>query len=184
MSRAPHLLICVTGGIAAYKIAMVASHFVQTGALVDVAMTASALRFVGAPTFEGLTGRRVHTDLWHHPVESNQPLHIQLPSQADAILVAPASANALAQMAHGLADDLISTLLLVADIKKLVVAPAMNEAMWKHPATQHNIEVLQRRGVKLVGPENGWQACRTVGAGRMSEPDAIISAVAAMLPAA
>jgi phosphopantothenoylcysteine decarboxylase/phosphopantothenate--cysteine ligase len=184
MAGAGRILICVTGGIAAYKVAALTSSLTQADFHVEVAMTVAAAKFVGPPTFEGLTGRRVHMDIWEHPVNSSQPLHIQLPAQADIVLVAPASADVLAKLAHGLADDLVSTMLLATDIKKILLAPAMNEVMWNHPATRANIDRLREWGVAMVGPESGWQACRSVGPGRMSEPDAIFNAVRQKLAAA
>ncbi len=177
MADAVRILICVSGGIAAYKVAALASSLAQSHYHVEVAMTAAATRFIGPATFEGLTGHRVHLDIWEHPAEATQPRHIQLPAQADIVLVAPASADSLAKLAGGLADDLVSTLLLATDIKKLLLAPAMNETMWNHPATQANIRRLRDWGVAMIGPESGWQACRTIGQGRMSEPDAILAAV-------
>lgn len=177
MAQCGRILICVTGGIAAYKIAGLASALTQAGVCVDVAMTAAATKFVGPVTLEALTGRKVHLDIWDHPADATQPRHIQLPSEADVILVAPATADVLAKLAGGLADDLVSTLLLAAPIEKLLVAPAMNEGMWAHPATQSNFQRLREWGVEMIGPESGWQACRAVGPGRMSEPDAILAAV-------
>jgi phosphopantothenoylcysteine decarboxylase/phosphopantothenate--cysteine ligase len=177
MAHRGHILICITGGIAAYKMATAASTLAQANLQVDVAMTAAAVKFIGPATFEGLTGRKVHLDIWDHPADSNQPRHIQLPTQADLVVVAPATADALAKLAGGLADDLVSTLLLATPVKKLLVAPAMNEGMWIHPATQNNIQRLRDWGVEIIGPESGWQACRTVGPGRMVEPDVIVAAV-------
>ncbi len=177
MAHGGQILVCVTGGIAAYKIAGLASTLTQAGLRVDVAMTAAAAKFVGPATFEALTGRKVYLDIWDHPTDAAQPRHIQLPSEADVILVAPATADALAKLVNGLADDLVSALLLAAPIKKLLMAPAMNEGMWVHPATQNNVRQLREWGVEMIGPESGWQACRTVGQGRMSEPDAIMAAV-------
>jgi phosphopantothenoylcysteine synthetase/decarboxylase len=177
MAPGGRVLICMTGGIAAYKIATVASTLTQSNIHVDVAMTAAAAKFVGPATFEGLTGCKVHLDIWDHPADSVQPRHIQLPSDADVILLAPATADSLAKLVAGLADDLVSTILLAAPVSKLLVAPAMNEGMWTHPATQNNIRRLCEWGVELIGPDTGWQACRTQGQGRMSEPETIVAAV-------
>ena len=137
-----------------------------------VAMTSAATHFVGPLTFETLTARPVYLNLWQNPNPSHPP-HIQLAQESDLILVAPATANMLAKMAQGLADDLVSSLLLAADPKKIIVAPAMNTMMWQNPATQRNCGLLAQAGIDIIGPGSGWQACRTVGDGRMNEPDEI-----------
>ncbi|MGC8624586.1 MAG: bifunctional phosphopantothenoylcysteine decarboxylase/phosphopantothenate--cysteine ligase CoaBC [Phycisphaerae bacterium] len=173
-----NILVCVCGGIAAYKVCHVVSQLAQRQFNVDVAMTNGAQKFVGPLTFETLSRRPVHTDLWNNPSDSD-PQHIKLAQNADVILVAPATANMIGKIAHGLADDLVSTVLLAAAPEKLMVAPSMNEQMWNNPAVQANIALLRSRGLAIIGPESGWQACRTVGTGRMSEPDSIIQA---MLP--
>jgi phosphopantothenoylcysteine decarboxylase/phosphopantothenate--cysteine ligase len=177
------ILVCVCGGIAAYKVCHVVSQLAQHQYHVDVAMTAESLKFVGALTFEALSGRPVHTDLWDNP-NSQDPQHIQLAQKAGLILVAPTTANMIGKIAHGLADDLVSTLLLAAEPEKLLLAPAMNEQMWNNPAVQANVALLRSRNVAMIGPESGWQACRTIGVGRMSEPDAIIQMVMARAPIA
>ncbi|MHB1768994.1 MAG: flavoprotein, partial [Phycisphaerae bacterium] len=110
--------------------------------------------------------------------------HIQLAQKASLILVAPTTANMIGKIAHGLADDLVSTLLLAAEPEKLLLAPAMNEQMWNNPAVQANVAMLRSRNIAMIGPESGWQACRTIGVGRMSEPDAIIQMVMARAPIA
>ena len=178
-----NVLVCVCGGIAAYKVCHVVSQLAQHGYSVDVAMTSESLKFVGALTFEALSGRPVHTDLWDNP-DSQDPQHIQLAQKAELILVAPTTANMIGKIAHGLADDLVSTLLLAAEPQKLLLAPAMNEQMWNNPAVQCNINLLQSRNIAMIGPESGWQACRTVGIGRMSEPDAMIQMVMSRIPMA
>ena len=170
------ILVCVTGGIAAYKVCDVVSKLVQGGHRVNVAMTAEAQQFVGATTFQALTGTAVATTLWH-PSDANPIPHINLAQQADLILVAPATANILAKMAHGIADELVSTLLLAGDPKRIVVAPAMNAAMWGHPATVHNCTLLRQWGITFIGPDSGYQACGTIGPGRMVEPRDILEAV-------
>jgi len=170
------ILVCVCGGIAAYKVCYVVSKLVQSDVRVDVAMTAEAGKFVGPITFEALTGRAVHIEIWKNP-DSHDPQHIGLAQNSDMILVAPATANILAKMAHGIADDLVSTLLLAAHPKKISVAPAMNQQMWENPATQANVKLLQERDITLIGPDSGWQACRTVGVGRMSEPKDILKVI-------
>jgi phosphopantothenoylcysteine synthetase/decarboxylase len=174
------IVVCVCGGIAAYKVCDVVSKLSQARARVTVAMTDEAQHFVGATTFGALTANAVYTDLWTH-VEGKDPQHIRLAQQADLILVAPCTANMLGKMAHGLAGDLVSTLLIAADPKRVLVAPAMNEGMWNHPATQRNAKRVFEDGVQFVGPGNGWQACRTVGVGRMSEPSEILAAIEAKL---
>ena len=173
------LLICVTGGIAAYKVATVVSSLVQKKAAVTVAMTDSATRLIGPPTFHALTGRAVHTDLWAQEISADVE-HISLADRADLVVVAPATANILAKMAAGIADDLVSTTLLAVDAPVLL-APAMNVRMWSNPATGHNVEILKQRGHILVGPESGWQACGHVGIGRMAEPQTIVRAIEEIL---
>ena len=176
-----NVLVCVCGGIAAYKVGYIVSQLAQRHIHVDVAMTDGAQKFVGPLTFEALSGHQVHTDLWHNPGGSD-PQHINLAQNAEVILVAPATANMIGKIAHGLADDLVSTLLLAAAPEKLIVVPSMNEQMWNNPAVQANIASLRSRGLAIIGPESGWQACRTVGIGRMSEPEAIVQAVLSHLP--
>ncbi len=170
------ILVCVCGGIAAYKIADVVSKLAQAKASVTVAMTAEAQKFVGPATFRALSANTVYTDLWDH-LDGKDPQHIRLAQTADLLLVAPCTANTLARMAQGLAPDLVATILLAADPRKVLIAPAMNEAMWNHPATQRNAKRVFDDGVEFVGPGAGWQACRTVGVGRMSEPAEILAAI-------
>jgi phosphopantothenoylcysteine decarboxylase/phosphopantothenate--cysteine ligase len=167
------ILVCVCGGIAAYKVCDVVSKLAQARARVTVAMTAEAQQFVGPTTFQALTAQAVYTDLWSH-VEAKDPQHIRLATQADLILVAPCTANMMGKLANGIADDLVSVLLLAADPGKVVIAPAMNEGMWNHPATQRNAKRLFEDGIQFIGPGSGWQACRAVGVGRMSEPSEIL----------
>ena len=167
------VLVCVCGGIAAYKVCPIVSRLTQRNVPVTVAMTAEAQRFVGTVTFAALSGRCVHTDLWASS-DTSDPQHLNLARQSTVILVAPATANMLAKMAHGIADDLVSALLVAAPPRAIVAAPAMNEGMWNNPATQENVLALKQRGVEMIGPESGWQACRTVGLGRMSEPEVIL----------
>lgn len=174
------ILVCLTGGIAAYKVCEVVSKLVQAGAGVHVAMTAEAQHFVGPTTFQALTGNAVATTLWN-PSEATPIPHINLAQGADLILVAPATANILAKLAQGIADELVSTLLLAAPPARLLLAPAMNQEMWLHPATQRNVATLAEWGIARVGPATGWQACRTIGPGRMSEPAEILAAVEAKL---
>ncbi len=171
------ILLCVCGGIAAYKAVDLVRKLRDAGAEVQVAMTENALRFVGAASFQAVSGLPVRTSLWDAAAEAAMG-HIELARWADQILVAPATANALARLAHGFADDLITTLCL-ASTAPLSVAPAMNNRMWAHPATQANLATLQSRGVRVIGPDDGAQACGEFGPGRLREPLEIVSALAA-----
>ena len=169
------VLLCVCGGIAAYKAAELVRRLRDAEAQVQVAMTAEATRFVGTATFQALSGAPVRTSLWDEAAEAAMG-HIELARWASRVVVAPATANTLAKLAHGLADDLVSTLCL-ATTAPILVAPAMNNRMWLHPATQANVALLRERGVAFVGPDDGPQACREFGPGRLSEPDAIVAAL-------
>jgi phosphopantothenoylcysteine decarboxylase/phosphopantothenate--cysteine ligase len=169
------LLLGVTGGIAAYKAAELARLLQRNNVEVSVAMTQAATRFVSPTTFQGLTGRPVALDLWDASVPNAMP-HIELSRDVQAILVAPASADFLAKLAHGLADDLLSTTCLARNCP-LLVAPAMNREMWDAPATQRNVEQVRADGVTVLGPAAGDQACGEVGMGRMLEPDELLGAV-------
>ena len=171
------IVLGVTGGIAAYKAAELLRLLVRQGADVQVAMTAGATRFVTATTFQALSGKPVYVDQWDERMP-NAMAHIDLSRQADLIVVAPASADFLARIANGLADDLLATMILARDCP-LLVAPAMNRQMWENPATQRNIAQLQSDGVEILGPASGEQACGEVGAGRMLEPEEIVEAVIA-----
>lgn len=161
------ILLCVTGGIAAYKTADLCSKLVQDGASVSVAMTEAATRFIGPMTFTALTGRPVHRGLFD-PKEHHIGEHIGLARRADIMVVAPASANFLAKAAHGLADDLLSTLVLSATCPVLL-APAMNVEMWSKPAVQRNVSQLREDGFHFIDPTPGWLSCRDTGTGRMAE---------------
>ncbi len=171
------IVLGVTGGIAAYKACELARRLGKAGATVDVVMTESGARFVAPLTFQALTGRPVHTTLWEAPQESGMA-HIDLTRGADAVIVAPATADFIAKLAQGRADDLLSSLCLARDCP-LLVAPAMNRQMWESPATQRNVAQLCSDGVTLLGPASGAQACGEVGAGRMLEAaelfDALVS---------
>lgn len=162
------LLLGVAGGIAAYKSADLVRRLRDWGAEVQVVMTASASHFVGAATFQAVSGRPVRESLWDAAAEAAMG-HIELARWPDLILIAPATANTLARLAHGFADDLLSTLCLASD-RPVAVAPAMNRLMWAHPATQDNLATLRRRGVHVLGPGAGAQACGETGEGRMREP--------------
>jgi len=175
------VLLCVTGGIACYKSADLTSRLTRAGAGVSVAMTASAQRFVRPLTFQTLAQRPVFAGMWRAP-EDCRSQHIALTDLADLMIVAPATANILAKMATGIADDLVAALALSAcGSCPILVAPAMNERMWAAPATQGNMETLRKRGVHVVGPATGRLACGTVGPGRMAEPDEILSAATEIL---
>ena len=173
------IVLGVTGGVAAYKAAELVRLLVKAGATVDVVLTESASHFVGAATLQALSNRPVRTSLWDDTI-SNAMAHIDLTRGADALLVAPATANFIAKLVHGLADDLLSTLCLARDCP-LLVAPAMNRQMWEHPATQRNVTQLAQDGVALLGPACGEQACGEVGEGRMLEAQEIFDALAASL---
>ncbi len=165
------ILLAVSGGIAAYKAAELVRLLRKQGADVRVAMTPSATRFVAPLTFQALSGNPVHTKLLDLD-EENAMGHINLARWADVLMIAPATANTIAKLSHGLADDLLSTLYLAASCP-VYVAPAMNQAMWHQAVTQENIEKLKAHGVTLIGPGQGDQACGETGLGRMSEPEDI-----------
>jgi len=176
------ILVGVTGGIAAYKTAMLVSRLAQAGAKVTVAMTPAATRFVTPLTFQALSGRPVYTSAWEH-VESHDPQHIATAGSLDAAIVAPCSMDTLARLACGRADDVVTLILSAVDRSRtpVLLAPAMNAVMWAQPATQRNVETLASDGFSLVGPAEGWQACRTVGVGRMEEPETLLASLAQAL---
>ncbi len=171
------IVLGVTGGIAAYKAAELVRLLVKQGASVQVAMTDAATHFVTPVTFQALSGKPVFCDQWDPRMANNMP-HIDLSREADALLIAPASADFLAKLAHGLADDLLSTLTLARSCP-LLVAPAMNRQMWWNPATQRNIATLLADGVAVLGPADGDQACGETGQGRMLEADEIAAELVA-----
>jgi phosphopantothenoylcysteine decarboxylase/phosphopantothenate--cysteine ligase len=171
------VLLCVSGGIAAYKAVELVRRLRDVGAVVQVAMTENAQRFVGAQSFQAVSGLPVRTSLWDAAAEAAMG-HLELARWAQQVVVAPATANTLAKLAHGFADDLVSTLCL-ATAAPLAVAPAMNHRMWLHPATQANLAVLRDRGVQVIGPDDGPLAEGESGPGRLSEPTAIVAALAA-----
>ncbi len=166
------LVLGVTGGVAAYKAAQLVRDLQRAGASVQVVMTEAATHFVGTATFQALSGQPVYTDAWDSRVSDVMP-HIELSRGADAIVIAPATADTIAKLANGLCDDLLSTLCLARDIP-LIVAPAMNRQMWQHPATRRNVARLKADGVEIIGPGSGDQACGEVGDGRMIEPLEIV----------
>jgi phosphopantothenoylcysteine decarboxylase/phosphopantothenate--cysteine ligase len=171
------ILLGVSGGIAAYKAADLARRLQEAGAEVQVVMTESAQQFVTAMTFQALTGRPVRTSLWDAAAEAAMG-HIELARWASRVLIAPASADLLARLAHGLANDLLTTVCLATE-SPITVVPAMNRAMWANAATQANVATLRARGAEVLGPGEGDQACGEVGAGRMLEPLQIVAALAA-----
>ncbi|MCC6494214.1 MAG: phosphopantothenoylcysteine decarboxylase [Pirellulales bacterium] len=173
------ILIGVTGGIAAFKTAALVSELVQSGLGVTVVMTPCARKFVGPATFRALTGRPVATRAFERDAHPLGP-HIELARQAEVLCVAPATANFLAKAAHGIADDLLSTMLL-SFTGPIILAPAMNREMWTKAAVQRNVSQLREDGFHLVGPADGWQSCRERGAGRMSEPAEIAAAIRGLL---
>ncbi len=176
------LLVAVGGGIAAYKVCEVVSRLVQRGCGVTVAMTQAGTRFVGVETFQALSGRQVFTSLWAGE-GVYEPRHLALSEAADLFLVAPATADLIGKFACGIADDLVSTMMLGRDCPALL-APAMNTRMWQNPILQRNLATLRETGVKVVEPGEGWLACRTIGKGRMAEPQQIIEAVVQQLKGA
>ena len=172
-----HLILGLTGGIACYKAAELARLLIKAGATVQVAMTTAATRFITPLTMQALTGRPVYVDEWTEQ-DGDGMAHIALSRQADAIVIAPASANFLAQLAHGQANDLLSTLCLARDCP-LSVVPAMNRQMWANPATQRNVTQLRADGIAVLGPASGDQACGEIGDGRMLEAVEIADAMIA-----
>ncbi len=173
------IVLGITGGIAAYKSAAIASRLVQSGAMVDVVLTESAQKFITPLTFQSLTHRRVFTDIFDIPPAENIP-HIELSHQIDLLLIAPATANTIAKMAHGQADNLLTAIALATD-KPILIAPAMETDMWEHPATRRNIATLTEWGVAQVGPAAGRLASGRMGRGRMAEPDEIVDAARQVL---
>ncbi len=171
------IVLGISGGIAAYKTPELARQLMQEGASVQVVMTEAATQFVTPVTMQALTGNPVFTSQWDSSV-SNNMAHIELSRSADAIVIAPASADLMAKLSLGLADDLLSTLCLARDCP-LLLAPAMNKQMWEHAATQRSVERLNKDGVTLLGPASGFQACGEVGMGRMLEPFEIAEQVIA-----
>jgi phosphopantothenoylcysteine decarboxylase/phosphopantothenate--cysteine ligase len=173
------ILVGVTGGIAAYKAPELVRRLRDRGADVQVVMTAGAQRFITPLTLQAVSGRAVRTDLWDATAEAAMG-HIELARWAELVLIAPASAGFIARLSTGQADDLLTTLCLATEAP-LAIAPAMNRVMWAHPATRANVATLEERGVTVLGPAAGEQACGEVGAGRMDEPLEIINGVMALL---
>lgn len=169
------ILLGITGGIAAYKSAELVRRLRDHGAEIRVVITPAASEFITPLTLQALSGNPVHTDLLDHAAEAAMG-HIELARWADAVVIAPATANFIARLSNGLADDLLSTLCL-ATAAPLLVAPAMNRQMWQNPATQENIARLQARGVTLLGPASGAQACGETGPGRLIDPEELVQAI-------
>jgi phosphopantothenoylcysteine decarboxylase/phosphopantothenate--cysteine ligase len=179
MLEGREIIVGVSGGIAAYKAAALTSLLVQQGAGVTAVLTRNARRFVGPATFAALTGRPVATQSFDpgvHPLGA----HIELAARADLVVVAPASADLLAKVAGGAADDLLTTLLLCAECP-VVMAPAMNSAMWAKPSVQRNVRQVAADGVQIIQPGTGWLSCRQQGAGRMAEPEEIAGVIRELL---
>jgi phosphopantothenoylcysteine decarboxylase/phosphopantothenate--cysteine ligase len=174
-----HIILGVTGSIAAYKVAELARNLTLGGAIVDVIMTAAAQRFVGAATFQALTGRPVLDDMWALP-EDGVVGHVSLGQHADLLVIAPATANTIARLAAGLCDDLLTTTAL-ATSAPILIAPAMNPHMYEHPATQANIALLRQRGVTILEPAYGRMAEPVIGRGRLPEPAIIEAEIRALL---
>src|SRR5437899_2241034 len=172
--RGLRIALLVSGGIAAYKVVDLASALTQAGCEVRVAMTPSAMRFVGAPTFQGVTGNAALTGLW--AADGSPEPHVALGDWAQPILVAPATANVIGRIASGRSDDIVTATLLAARCP-VIVAPAVNDAMWSKPAVQDNLATLRRRGVTLVEPESGHLASGHVGTGRLAGAQAIFNAM-------
>lgn len=175
MLKGKTVLLAVTGSIACYKSASLASALVKQGANVQVLMSRNATEFIGPHTFESLTGNRVNMDTFDRNYQF-QVEHIALADQADVVLVAPATANVLAKLAHGLADDMLTTTILACRCPKLA-APAMNTRMYENPVTQDNLDILRRYGWELIEPASGQLACGEVGKGKMPEPDELLEYV-------
>ena len=180
MMNGKRIVLGVTGGIAAYKSPDLVRRLVEQGAEVQVVMTAGARQFVTPMTFQAVSGRPVRSDLWDSAAEAAMG-HIELARWADLILIAPATADFMAHLAHGLADDLLATVCL-ASAAPVAVAPAMNRQMWANEATQANVALLRSRGVHVLGPDSGSQACGETGEGRMVEPLALAAAAMALFP--
>lgn len=176
------VLVCISGGIAVYKVCTVVSRLAQSGADVTVCMTEAATKFVSPITFQALSGNPVYTSSWEH-IESSDPQHISLADRCDIALVAPCTMNTLSDLVHGKTDSVGSLILSAVDRKKtpVLLAPAMNDGMWNQPSNLRNVKQAIEDGFTMVGPGDGWQACRHVGTGRMSEPAEILRALAGAL---
>jgi phosphopantothenoylcysteine decarboxylase/phosphopantothenate--cysteine ligase len=174
------ILLGVSGGIAAYKACDLASKLTGAGAAVRTVMTENACRLISPKSFEAVTGQPVYTSLWNEPGEHSMG-HISLADWAQAVIVAPATANIIAKAAHGICDDLLSTTLCVCWETPMLFAPAMNTRMWHNPVVRKNIEAIIERGANIVGPGEGRLACGTSGPGRMIEPEMLVASVQKLL---
>lgn len=182
MSTSKNIVLGVTGSIAAYKAADLTSQLTKQGHCVNVVLTADAQRFITPLPFKTLSRRPVVTDLYDEE-EGWKPTHIQMADEADLLLIAPATANFLAKLAHGLANDALSCIALALNPKaKVLVAPAMNGKMWLHPATQQNVATLKARGVEFIGPEAGMLSCGYEGIGRLWPVEDIVKRAGQLLP--
>ena len=181
MLEARNILFGVTGGVAAYKAVDLASKLTAAGACVRTVLTDSASQFVTPKSFEAVTRSAVFTSLWSTP-EEYRSVHISLADWADVVVIAPATANIIGKITHGICDDLLSTTLCACWGKPTLLAPAMNDRMWANPAVAGNVETLKQRGMNLVGPAAGRLACGTEGVGRMAEPAEILEAIEALAP--
>jgi phosphopantothenoylcysteine decarboxylase/phosphopantothenate--cysteine ligase len=177
-----NILLGVTGGIAAYKVVDLAGKLTAAGAGVRTIMTENACRLVGPKSFEALTCSAVYTSLWSDP-EGHQMAHISLADWAELVVVAPATADIIGKVAHGICDDLLSTTLCTCWATPTLFAPAMNTRMWESPAMQRNVETLRGMGIRMVGPVTGHLACGTEGMGRMAELQEILAALEEMAAA-
>ena len=174
MEKQGNIVLGVTGSIAAYKAADITSRLTKVGANVNVVLTGDAQKFITALTFKTLSRNPVETDLYDE-MEGWKPMHIELADSANLLLIAPATANLLAKLAHGLADDALTCIALALQPKTpVLIAPAMNGKMWLHPATQQNIATLKKRGVEFIGPEEGMLSCGYEGIGRLFDPEKIV----------
>jgi len=169
------IVLGISGGIAAYKAAEVASQLVQRGAGVTVVMTQEATHFVGPLTFQAISRRRVFVDLFD-PEAIVDPVHVTLSDRADLVAVVPATANVLGKIAHGIGDDFLTSLMLAVETTVLL-APAMNDRMWRNAAVQGNLDLLRKRGFHVVGPEEGFLVERRVGIGRLADPAKIVAEI-------
>jgi len=181
--RGRRIIVGLSGGIACYKVCTVVSRAVQAGAEVIVAMTDAATRFVTPLTFEALSGRPVYTSAWDR-IESNDPQHIRLARSADVMLIAPATMDLIAKLAHGFTDDAVTLIASAIDFARAsaLVSPSMNPMMLNQPATRRNLDQLRADGFQIIDPDSGWQACRTEGPGRLPEPEALLAALVGALP--
>jgi phosphopantothenoylcysteine decarboxylase len=174
MERQRNIVLGVTGSIAAYKAADITSRLTKANANVNVVLTADAQKFITALTFKTLSRNPVETDLYDE-AEGWKPMHIKLADEANLLLIAPATANLLARLAHGLADDALTCIALALQPKTpLLIAPAMNGKMWLHPATQQNVSILRARGAEFIGPEEGMLSCGYEGLGRLFDTEKIV----------